>query len=58
MMTLILRLVIPAVLRRVTGLMQMPEETLVTEIIPATIPEATAKEYIWMLFGPFSAKRF
>ena len=48
MTTLILRLVIPAVLRRVTGLMQMPEETLVTEIIPATIPEATAIQVVTM----------
>ena len=28
--------------------MQMPEETLVTEIIPATIPEATAIQVVTM----------
>ena len=48
MTTLILRLVIPAVLRRVTGLIQMPEETLVTEIISVTIPEATAIQVVTM----------
>ena len=48
MTTLILRLVILAVLRRVTGLIQMPEETLVTEIISVTIPEATAIQVVTM----------